>query len=684
MTSKKAEFNAEKQTVGISYLCRFLFYNSSMNKFLRKIIHVLFVVFFCVTTLCILNRSGSLILTWKELPINSVTHDAGYGYYAFLSDENVSALDLPVFLVEDGKPLVNEPLSVNEDRVADIKNNGGGSYTVLENNDLYFSASDNDPEQHEYAFLVPEIIRNRWLLMIAFFLLALTVTMVFLERADLKELLRKTLFPAFMMLGLLLIPWYAVSTPINMGGKMILPVFQRTAGTYLLLAATAVVILAQKKSNKMMNAFIFIIVAVNLFYYFVPEWNYFGLRTDSFSYLEHHTASSIRTIGYPAFIEVVNDDADLETMRGEFGAELYANYPEQLVNGTAVESHGLLKTVHLQKLFLASALVILCAVMMSVAGWFPCLLFAEWVLCGGFLGVDNSYIMSECLSQAVLLIASACFIAHVKYKSLVAYLLGSVFSAFAVLVRPSNIFFLPLVLSGAIILLIKKENRRRCLAAFGGLLLYFIIAAIPAVEIYASYGRFLWMPVSEYAEVGRALSLMETEDKELFTDEETSVYVDEVLKAKEGFAAEHDVIEQNDYVWNIAVKTAEKMGYDRIECSWLFSKVSKPILKKHFSEFATAVKDSFMVGLSKTRLTFGSFFKYPVLILTALALFFAFAKSKTSVLGVVFILLHNLNVLLCAVNQPEKRYIYYSEILFILGFILILKDLQDKRNENRD
>lgn len=654
-----------------------------MNTFLRKIIHVLFIVFFCVTVLCLLNRTGNLILTWKELPINSVNHDSGYGYYAFLSDGNVSALDLPVFLVEDGKPLMNEPLSVNEDRVADIKNNGGGSYTVLENNDLYFSASDNKPEQHEYAFLVPEIIRNRRLLVIAFFMAVLTGAMVYLERADLKELLRKALFPAFMLLGLLLIPWYAVSVPINPGGKMIMPVFQRTAVIYILIAAAALVILAQKKSNKMMNVFILIIVAMNLFYYFVPEWNYFGLRTDSFSYLEHHTASSIRTIGYPAFIEAVNDDADLETIRGEFGAELYANYPERLVNGTAVESRGLLKTAHVQKVILASAFLILCVVLMPAAGWFPCLLFAEWVLCGGFLGVDNSYIMSECLSQAVLLIGSACFIAHVKYKSLAAYLLGSVFAACAVLVRPSNIFFLALVLLDAIVLLIKKENRRRCLAAFGGLLLYFIIAAIPAVEIYASYGRFLWMPVSGYAEMGRALSLMEAEDKELFTDEETAVYANEVMKAKEDFAAQHDVIEQNDSVWNIAVKTAEKMGYDRIECSWLFAKVSKPILKKHFSEFTNAITDSFMAGLSKTRLTFGSFFKYPVLMLTALALFFAFGKSKTSVLGVVFILLHNLNVLICAVNQPEKRYIYYSEILFILGFILILKDLQDKHSENR-
>ena len=655
-----------------------------MNKTFRNISRVLFVVLFCVTLLCVLNRTGSLILTWKELPIGDITHDSGNGYYAFIPDENISKLNLPIFLVEDGEVLQNPPLSVNEDRTAEIKINGGGSYTVYSNNDLYFSASDNDPESHEYSVLVPEVIRMRWLLILLFITAGLDGTLVLLERKNWKDLGRLAVYPAVMVLALLLIPWNTLGVPANIAGIRFMPVFQRNVTAYVIIAAAAAALLVLRKDEKWVNVLAAVLIAVNLVYYFVPEWNYFGLRTDSFSYIEHHTASSIRTIGYPAFIEAVNDEEDLDAIRGEFGEELYDEYPEKLVDGTAVESHGLLKTVRVQKIVLAAAFLLVSAALMYAAGWAPCLFFAELVLCGGFLGVDNSYIMSECLSQAVMLAAAACFIVFAKDKKIWEYLLGSVLAAAAVLVRPSNIILFALVLFGAVILILKKEIRGRIVTVVAGIVLYFVIAAIPAAEIYAEYGRFLWMPVSSYAEMGRALSLMDENDKSLFTDEETSFYVDEVLKAKDAFAAEHDVIEQNDYVWNIAVDTAEKMGYDRIECSWLFAKVSRPVIKAHFSEFVDAVKDSFLTGIAKTRLKVEGLCSYPTLILLALGLLFWLGKDAGSILGILFVVLHNANELLSAVNQPEKRYIFHSEILFILGLMLILKDLPGIRSENRD
>ena len=126
------------------------------------------------------------------------------------------------------------------------------------------------------------------------------------------------------------------------------------------------------------------------------------------------------------------------------------------------------------------------------------------------------------------------------------------------------------------------------------------------------------------------------------------------------------------------------MGYDRIECSWLFAKVSRPVLKAHFTEFVDAVKDSFLAGIAKTRLKIEDLCSYPTLILLALGLLFWLGKDAGSILGILFVVLHNANVLLSAVNQPEKRYIFHSEILFILGLMLILKDLPGIRSENRD
>ncbi len=656
-----------------------------MNKNFRNIARVLFVVLFCVTLLCVLNRTGSLNLIWKELPIGDITHDSGHGYYAFIPDENVSKLNLPIFLVEDGEVLQNPPLSVNEDKTAEIKINGSGSYMVNSNNDLYFSASDNTPENHEYSVLVPEIIRMRYLLVLLFITAGLDGTLVWLERKNLKALGRLSVYPAVMVLALLLLPWNALAVPLNIVGIRFMPVFQRNVIAFVMIAAAAAALLALRKGEKWVNVLAAVLIAVNLVYYFIPEWNYFGLRTDSFSYIEEHSASSIRTIGYPAFIEAGNDEEDLDAMRGEFGTELYAEYPERLVNGAEIESHGLLKTVRAQKIVLAAAFLIVCVSLMYAAGWAPCLFFAELVLCGGFLGVDNSYIMSECLSQAVMLAGAACFIVFAKDKKTWTYLVGSVLAAAAVLVRPSNIILFALVLFGAVVLISKKEIRGRIVTAVVGIVLYFVIAAIPAAEIYAEYGRFLWMPVSSYAEMGRALSIMDERDRALFVDdEETSIYVYAVLNAKEKFAAEHDAIEQNDYVWSIAVDTAEKMGYDRIECSWLFAKVSRPVIKQHFSEFVNAVKDSFLTGIAKTRLKVEGLCGYPTLILLALGLLFWLGKDAGSILGILFVVLHNANVLLSAVNQPEKRYIFHSEILFILGLMLILKDLPGIRSENRD
>ena len=74
--------------------------------------------------LAALNRTGSLILLWKEEPLGSISHDEGYGHYAFVRDPNIRSLDLPFYLKEDEQIVPLDPLSVNEDITAAIKEIG--------------------------------------------------------------------------------------------------------------------------------------------------------------------------------------------------------------------------------------------------------------------------------------------------------------------------------------------------------------------------------------------------------------------------------------------------------------------------------------------------------------------------------------------------------------------------------
>lgn len=151
---------------------------------------ILTVIFLSAALFAILNRTGILILLWKETELSSITHDDGYGYYAYVPDENVSRLALPVFLKEDSSFPDPGPLSVNEDLTAAIKENGGGRWQMQKNNDLYFSATDNQPKQHEYSILSPLIIRGRYLLLIIVVMLVILAANLFvwLKHKDMQYL----------------------------------------------------------------------------------------------------------------------------------------------------------------------------------------------------------------------------------------------------------------------------------------------------------------------------------------------------------------------------------------------------------------------------------------------------------------------------------------------------------------
>lgn len=641
-----------------------------MNGKFRKLFTAPAACFILLFLLAVLNRTGSLILFWKEEPLGSITHDSGYGNYAFVRDENISRLGLPFFLKEDETILEQAPLSVNEDITASVKKEGGGRHQLLSNNDLYFSASDGSPEDHEYRVISPVIIRNRYLLATFGFAALNAAALLFLflkskDRGPVNIIVRFLTAVFFLML---LLPWNRMilpGPPVRIGALLFKPVLQRNWVFIAMLFILLFTGLRFSGKSRFLKILSVLILLVNTCCYFVPEWNWYGMRADSGAYLQHYTPSSLRTPGYPVFIESVYRLSGNKGL-AEVRSVTEPVTDESLMNGITADSLGLLGVVRAQKVVLAAAFLVLFFVYLRYYDpvWF--VFTAQIILCGGFLGVDNSYIMTECLSQAVILLVSACFLVNIREKSRIAFLVLCVLSGIGILIRPANIFLVIPIVIGALLLIIVKRDLP---VPAAGILIFLAVCAVPAVSIFREYGIFVWMPSSGYAEIGHAVELMQPEDIGAFDDQELREFCGDLLELKSQYP---DAV-QNTYTWQIAVAAAEARGYDQITCSPLFSKVSRKIFSLHFREFAASLAETIKTGLERTRLQWGPVPFIAFLLLSAVVFAVRFFRTRALQLlpGMVFVLMHCAHLCISMVNQPERRYIYSTEILCLLGWLLI-------------
>lgn len=650
-----------------------------MNGITKKIISVLSGCIIILFLAAALNRTGSLILFWKEEPVSRITHDEQYGYYAYVPNENVSRLKLPVYLKEDDSFPDQGMLSVNEDITASIKTQGGGRYTMQDNNDIYFSASDNDPEMHEYSVLSPIILQTRYLLALAVLAVLTGAADLFLcRRYKNFELLRNiTLWITGIILLMLLLPWNKMvfpAPPTPFRGLYFKPILQRNAVFFGLLFVLLAVTFRAADRLKFLRVLAALVVTWNTICYFLPEWDMVGQRADSEAYLQHYTATSIRTPGYPVFIEAVyklSGNEGLSQLRNEAGHFR----DETLQNGSVTDTLGLLTVARAQKCVLGLSFLALFFIFCRYYSplWF--IFAAQLILCCGFLGVDNSYIMTECLSQAVLLLITAFFILVVKEKNGVYFLIVCILSAIAILIRPANIFLVILLIVSAVITF---REKRSILIPAVGCLAFLAISAIPAVTIYRQYGIFVWMPTSGYVEIARAVDLMEPGDENAFDDPQLRRFCQELLTLKE----QYPNADQNTNMWQVGIAAAEKQGYDLISCSPMLGKVSRKIFMLHPGEFVSALTDTMKTALERTRLQAGPVPFAALLLL--FTLFFVLRINTDSLMGMLLVLLHCSHLCLCMMNQPERRYIYSTEILCLLGWLLILVNLLNGKKKESE
>ena len=641
----------------------------------KNIISVISTCFVLLFLFAVLNRTGSLTIIWKEFALEGIQHDSGHGYYAFVRDENISRFSLPFYLKEDETILSRDPVSVNEDVTASIKSEGGGRYQLQRNNDLYFSAADNEPEKHAYQIISPVIIRNRYLLAIfaltAFVLAAdLFLSLKYKDRDIFRTILRGT---AAACMILLLLPWDQMvfsGAPAWFGPTLIKPVLQRNSIFLLLLFLLVAAAFRFFKKDRFLPILSVLVILTNTVYYFVPEWDYYGRRADSGAYLQHYSASSIRTPGYPVFIETVyriTGNPGLEPIRSETD-----DLPDEVLRSCRIEdSRGLVDVVRAQKCVLAVLFLEFFVVFCRYYSIFWFVFGAQIILCRGFLGVDNSYIMTECLSQGFILLCAAMFLMTVKEKKAVWFWLLCAAAGIGILIRPANIFLAILLAVGAVVLIL--AGRSILIPLVGGLV-FLCISAIPAVTIFRQYGIFVWMPTSGYVEIARAVDLMQPGDEQAFDDPELRDFCLDLLEKKK----ELPDADQNTYMWDAGVAAAEARGYDRISCSPLFVKVSRKIFTIRFREFTASLFGTIKTALDRTRLRVGDL-GFPVL--AVLFLLLSLIKpGEDSLTGLLFMLSHAAHLCISMMNQPERRYIYSTEILCLLGWLLILIRLADTEN----
>ena len=650
-----------------------------MNGTTKKIISALSACIILMFLAAALNRTGSLILFWKEEPLSRITHDEKYGYYAYVPNENVSRLGLPVYLKEDESFPDQGMLSVNEDITATIKTQGGGRYTMQDNNDIFFSASDNDPEKHEYNIVSPVIIQTRYLLALACLagLVCAADLLLCRKYKDYEILWNILLCITAVLLLMMLIPWNKMifsGAPTPVRGLYFKPILQRNPVFYVLLFILLAVTFRRADKHKFFRLLAVLVVVWNTVCYFLPEWDMVGQRADTHAYLQQYTASSIRTPGYPVFIEAVfklSGNDSLPQLRSD---ERHFR-DETLQNGKMTDSLGLLNVVRAQKCVLFVSFLTLFFIFSRYYSPLWLTFTSQLILCCGFLGVDNSYVMTECLSQAILLLITAFFILNVKEKSGLFFLIVCILSAIAILIRPANIFLVILLFVSAVITIRKKHS---ILIPVIGCLVFLAMAAIPAVTIYRQYKIFVWMPTSGYVEIARAVDLMEPGDEDAFVDPELRDFCHELLVLKE----EYPDADQNTNMWQVGIAAAEKQGYDLISCSPVLGKVSRKIFMLHFSEFVSALTGTMKTALERTRLQIG-----PVPFIAFLLLFtllFVLRISSDSLTGMLLVLLHCSHLCLCMMNQPERRYIYSTEILCLLGWLLILVNLFNGKKKERE
>lgn len=660
------------------------------SKFWLRFLFTVLTIFFIPALFGILNKTGCFILFWQNDDLSAIQYESGYAYYARIPNENAVKLDLPIYLIEDNVLIDTPVLAVNQDLVKDIKEIGKGLYQLLPNNNIIFSSIDHsDPASgvHAYSVLSPVVIRMRYLLPVLAIVLLLMMTagLMGLAAKIRKDVVSLQCFKScvknfagfisILILLMLVLPWKSFFVPPVFPltkSFWIMPLIQRNAVMFLLLGFSVLYLYYSKRKSKWIALLMGLILVINLAYYFIPERDYYGVRTDSAEYIQSYHAGSIRTPGYPRFVEDVMtlfSGSDLDYWRSEEGLKDLARREELLFKDHSGDSRGLVQIVRAQKAVLGLCFLIATVLLCFLIPPHFVFLFGEFVLANQFLGVYNNYVMSEVISQAALLLSCGifCFLVGKRMKWSFPFL--GFFCGISIIIRPSNMFILGLLLLAAILLFV-QDRKKALLPILAGIGICGFFILIPAVNIFRQYHQVIFMPNQGYAAIGQTLAVMDETDLSLPKDEVAREFLTASFQQIQAMKSEGKALTQNDYVFHIALEQAKKLGFDPVTANVLFDRVSRDLVSVHKTELLAAYRDQLQLGLERTRLSLPRLpYSYLLAVFIVISLF---RCSRYSLTGFVLISLHNLHLMISIMNQPERRYIWSTEIFFLMGAALIV------------
>lgn len=680
------------------------------SSLLRKFLTGLIAFFALSLFLGVLNKTGKLIVLWDAEPLHQVEPNQGQSYYAPLGRPELVRFGLPVSLQVGEAILPNPILSVNEDLISTIATHGGGRYTLDPSGSLVFSIPDGSAGELEFddvRALIPVFsFRTIYLIGLAFgFICAVFTAIVFdrrLGKSIPDQLCKEASYAASVIAAALIVltilptdNFLRTIVPFRIFGELyVLPFLKRDA-----FVLGMILLAIFRTSKRFPNWKPLRITAVagliaGIVYAFAPTFGYLGFRVDSAEYLQPYSAASLRTPGYPDFIEGTIGAAGregLEFWRSDEGVQEATAMGEMVFMASDVRyGDSLIKPIHAQKLFLIGMFLFVLVVLWKAGDFWLAYGFGVIALGVDFLGVYNDYFMSEVLAQSLMLLAAGVFLTLI-FRRRAELMIGlGIVAGLTFLVRPAGLVLglLMLIASVALVWELRTKRMKTFLFVGMGWGVFVGLCSIPGFVILRDSGRFIWTPNANYVSIANAVQLMDSTDVIEAEDGEARTFLETCLELRVKLEGPGVQLSQNTAMWDVAVTAAESMGYARIQANVLFGKAANRILLRHATAYRDLILGRIQAGLARSRIHLG---RLSALTLTAiLFLLGLLRRSAFSIAGLTLIALHGSHFLLSMQNQPERRYIWSTEIFFVLGAALIVYDFlrpviqPGKRSGSRD
>lgn len=653
--------------------------------------------------LCVLgwlNWNGSLSLIWHNSELINIQHVKGFAYKAQISEEIQSGQNAPLYLLENGVVIPYQPcVDQSDSLISEIEEKGMGRSVILSNNSILFSSSDGKnpiSENHKYTLLISDKIPFLILISLSGFILLLLIILGIIRLSTNSKknkikvnFLRKKLLVVCVWVCTFLFCLFIIPDDQFLRGffyvKPGLGIFrfilQRTP-FYLIIAAICTVILYWLKEKSIFHkVLIAIVVLTGMFYYFFPAWNYYGIKDTTSDYFPVYTVNSIQMPGYSRLIEdamTVRKAEDLAWWRSEEGISHLKEMSGKTYVDRSGNSRGLIEIVHLQKILLIICLIAaMILISQIISPYFTAYLF-EFLITLKILAVEANNIAPDSLMEGLSLFCLGLFAFFAVSRMKWIFPFFCFFAACAVLMDIQMLYLLlPLLVFG--IMLCIMYHWAAFPSLLTGLIIFVWFISIPARSIYDNYQEIVWFPGAGYQKMAQAVPLIDEEDVLSAKNDEDQNFLKKCVEKAEKIDKAQVLSNQNQYLYNAALSSAEEEGYDHVRASILFERTAPGILMNHISELRNQIPTRTEMILKMFQPPIEKIAIYCIL---GLILALVWIRcSEISLAGFLFFITGLIELSENYIFQPDNRMIILGEEILAISFVMVLFNLLRKKKQ---